>query len=193
MSGRQTVRQGRRRVGGTAAMVSRETFGFSDAGSGNDKTEFEFRAETIDLSSDGRFETVASLDIADGVGVLFGRGMSDNPLQAQGFTGLRLADDSTPSNVARGAFRVAVRTAQGRRKYNAHEGDLDTEDLYDESDSLLDRRNRTTFPQTLPQFETEPEEITIDVDVTSDITVAHPSTSEYSNMKMEGFIAEALE
>lgn len=188
-----TVTAGTQKVGGKRARVSPKTFTFADSGSGNGKTEFEFVSSSIDLAADGRYQTVAEMDVEDGVGIMFGRGRSRNPLQAQGFAGIRFADDNTPTNVAEGDYRIAVRTSTGRRLFNLHEGTLATEDLYDESDTKKDRKDREPMPQAGAEFETEPRIITIDVDASSAVTVAEPSTSSYSDLELDGWLAEALE
>jgi len=177
------VRAGVYPVGGTRASVSAKTFTLSD---------FELTAsgDTKDVTADGRFQSVYELDIEDGIGEMFGRGNSSNPLQAEGFIGVRFVSDGAAAQ-AEGKYRLAVRNAQGRRLYNLYEADLNTDDLFDASDNVKDRRDREPFPVTQGAFETEPHIISIDLDVTSDITVDNAEAQ--TAMQADGFRAEALE
>jgi hypothetical protein len=173
-------------VGGTRASVNRKVFTLAD---------FDLNASgtTKDLTADGNFEVGYELDIEDGLGELFGRGLNENPLQAQGFIGVRFVDDGQ-SAAADGRYRLAVRNAQGRRLYNLYEGDLANDDLFTGaagSGSEKDRRDRQPFPLTSNAFETEPHVITIDFNVSSDITV--DNAEDETAAKIDGFRAEALE
>jgi len=177
------VRAGVYPVGGTRASVSAKTFTLSD---------FELTAsgDTKDVTADGRFQSVYELDIEDGIGEMFGRGNSSNPLQAEGFIGVRFVSDGAAAQ-AEGKYRLAVRNAQGRRLYNLYEADLNTDDLFDANGDVKDRRDREPFPVTQGAFETEPHIISIDLDVTSDITVDNAEAE--TAMQADGFRAEALE
>jgi hypothetical protein len=171
-------------VGGVRASVNAKTFTLSD---------FELNVasgDTKDMTADGNFETLYELDIDDGLGEVFGRGRSANPLQAEGFVATRFVDD-TAANVASGRFRLAVRNAQGRRLYNLYEADLSTVDSQDGAGNLKSRRDREPFPLTAMEFETEPHVITIDLNVTEDITV--DNTEADTSLEADGFRAEALE
>jgi len=173
-------------VGGTRASVNRKVFTLAD---------FALNAsgDTKDLTADGNFEVGYELDIEDGLGELFGRGVNENPLQAQGFIGVRFVDDGE-SAAADGRYRLAVRNAQGRRLYNLYEGDLANDDLFTGAagaGSEKDRRDRQPFPLTSNAFETEPHVITIDFNVSSDITV--DNAEDETAAKIDGFRAEALE
>jgi len=176
-------------VGGTRASVNRKVYTLADfalnVASG----------DTKDLTSDGNFEVGYELDIEDGLGELFGRGMNENPLQAQGFIGVRFVSDTPGAgDKADGRYRLAVRNAQGRRLYNLYEGDLANDDLFTGaagSGSEKDRRDRQPFPLTSNAFETEPHVITIDFNVSSDITI--DNAEEETAAKIDGFRAEALE
>ena len=170
-------------VGGVQASVNAKTFTLGDF-------EILSTGDTKDLTADGRFQSLYELDIADGLGELFGRGDSSNPLQAQGFIGVRFVDDGA-TNQAAGKYRLAVRNAQGRRLYNLYEADLNTDDLFDASGNIKDRRDREPFPVTQGAFETEPHVISIDLDVTADITV--DDLEDETAMQADGFRAEALE
>jgi len=182
------VRAGVYPVGGTRASVSAKTYTLDD---------FELTAsgDTKDVTADGRYQSVYELDIEDGIGEMFGRGNSSNPLQAEGFVGMRFVSDSGGSQAqAEGKVRLAVRNAQGRRLYNLYEADLGTTDLFSGAagaGTLKDRRDREPFPITQGAFETEPHIISIDLDVTSDITVDNAESE--TAMQADGFRAEALE
>jgi len=177
------VRAGVYPVGGTRASVSAKTYTLDD---------FELTAsgDTKDVTADGRYQSVYELDIEDGIGEMFGRGNSSNPLQAEGFVGMRFVEDGATAQ-AEGKVRLAVRNAQGRRLYNLYEADLGTTDLFDASDNVKDRRDREPFPITQGAFETEPHIISIDLDVTADITVDNAEAQ--TAMQADGFRAEALE
>jgi hypothetical protein len=178
---------GRIRIGGAPAQSSKVTYKF-----GSGSSDFEPVSTTVDASADGRMETIAELDVDDGIANWFGRGSSNNPLQAQGFIGLRLVADAAASQ-ATGSYRIAVRTAQGRRLYNIHEGDLASEDLFEGaagSGSKKDRKNREPFPNASREWQTEPRKITVDVDVDSDITVDFNEAE--TELAAEGYRAEAL-
>lgn len=178
---------GRIRIGGAPAQSSKVTYKF-----GSGSSDFSPVASTVDASAGGRMETIAELDVDDGVANWFGRGQSNNPLQAQGFAGIRLVN-ATAAAQATGSYRIAVRTAQGRRLYNIHEGDLESEDLYDGaagSGTKKDRKNREPFPNASREWQTEPRKITVDVDVDSDITVDFGEAE--TELAAEGYRAEAL-
>ena len=178
------VRAGVYPVGGTRASVSAKTYTLDDF-------EINSTGTSKSLVADGNYESVYELDIEDGLGEMFGRGNSSNPLQAQGFIGVRFTDGT---DAASGKVRLAVRNAQGRRLYNLYEADLGTTDLFTGavgSSSLEDRRDREPFPVTQGAFETEPHIISIDLDVTADITVE--DTDDETAMQADGFRAEALE
>jgi len=171
-------------VGGVRASVNAKTFTLSD---------FELNVASGDtkaLTADGNFESLYELDIDDGLGEVFGRGRSANPLQAEGFVATRYVDDGG-SNVADGRFRLAVRNAQGRRLYNLFEADLGTVDIKDGQGNVKSRRDREPFPLTAVEFETEPHVITIDLNVNSDITVDDAESD--TQLEADGFRAEALE
>jgi len=174
-------------IGGTRATVTRFTYGLDDfqlnVQSGNTKS----------MDADGQYQTLYELDIDDGIGEWFGRGRNENPLQAQGFAGVRFVND-TAAALAEGRWRIAVRNPQGRRLYNLYEGSLGDDDLYDGAaggGTLKSRRDRTAFPNTQADFETEPHEITIDLNVTSAITVDDAEAE--TNASLEGYRAEALD
>jgi len=177
------VRAGVYPVGGTRASVSAKTYTLDD---------FELTAsgDTKDVTADGRYQSVYELDIEDGIGEMFGRGNSSNPLQAEGFVGMRFVNNGANAQ-AEGKVRLAVRNAQGRRLYNLYEADLGTTDLFDGNDNVKDRRDREPFPITQGAFETEPHIVSIDLDVTSDITVDNAESQ--TAMQADGFRAEALE
>jgi len=181
------VRAGVYPVGGTRASVNAKTFTFDD---------FELNVasgDTKSMTADGNFEVAYELDIDDGLGELFGRGTSSNPLQAEGFIGARFVSDTAAAQ-AQGKMRIAVRNAQGRRLYNLYEADLNTVDLFSGaagSGTQKDRRDREPFPVTQAAFETEPHVITIDLDVTSDITIDDAEAE--TALLADGFRAEALE
>jgi hypothetical protein len=106
---------------------------------------------------------------------------------------MRFVNDTAAAQ-AEGKVRLAVRNAQGRRLYNLYEADLGTTDLFSgvpSSGVLKDRRDREPFPITQGAFETEPHIISIDLDVTSDITVDNAESE--TAMQADGFRAEALE
>jgi hypothetical protein len=171
-------------VGGTRAQVTTKTY------KPGDFEPVAFTSDTRDFSAAKGYETAYELDIDDGIGELFGRGMQQNPLQAQGFAGIRAVSDAA-SSTAEGYFRIAVRTAQGRHLYNLVEGDLGTYDLYDSAGNLKDRKDREVLTQTSTNFETEPRKLTIDFDVTADITI--DDAEAQTNWAFDGYQAESLE
>lgn len=178
------ARSGRVNIGGAAAQSAKRTFQFG--------RDFAERSTTVDLTASAGHETVATLDVEDGLAEWFGRGASNNPLQAQGFIGVRLVNDTAAAQ-ATGTYRIAVRNAQGRRLYNIHEGDLASEDLFDGaagSGTEKSRKDREPFPSASRVWETEPRQITVDVDVNSDITVDFGEAE--TELKAEGYQAEAL-
>jgi len=181
------VTAGVQNIGGTRAQVSPKSYVLSDFDTVN------FSTDTKDFSAAEGYQTAFELDVDNGLGEMFGRGQSQNPLQAQGFAGLRFVSDSAAAQ-AEGQFRIAVRTAQGRRLYNVVEGDLGTYDLFNGaagSGTVKDRKNREPLPQTSGQFETEPRVITLDLDVTRDITVVDAEAE--TRIAVDGYRAEALE
>jgi len=171
-------------VGGTRASVSQYTYTKADFDS------IDFSSNTRDFNSSRGYEQAFEIDIEDGIGEWFGRGNSANPLQAQGFAGLRFVSGSAASQ-AEGTFRISVRNAQGRRLYNVVEGDLSTYDLFDSSGNELDRKNRQPLPNSVGAFETEPHKVSIDLDVDSDITV--DDSESQTQWNVEGYRAESLE
>lgn len=171
-------------IGGTRASVSQYTY------TKGDFSAIDFTSNTRDFNSSRGYEQAYELDIEDGIGEWLGRGQSANPLQAQGFAGLRFVNDTAASQ-ASGTFRVAVRNAQGRRLYNIVEGDLDSYDLFDSSGNVQARKDRQPFPNSVAAFETEPHKLTIDIDVDSDITV--DDAESQTDWKLEGYKAESLE
>jgi hypothetical protein len=175
---------GRVNIGGVPAQSAKRTFRFG--------RDFDPVSTTVDLTSGGRSEIVAELNIDEGLAEWLGRGQSNNPLQAQGFVGIRLVSDEAAAQ-ADGTYRVTVRNAQGRRLYNLHEGDLASEDLYDGapgSGTEKDRKDREPFPNASYQWETDPRILSVDVDVDSDITVDFDE--DETTLKAEGYRAEAL-
>jgi len=175
---------GRVSIGGVPARSSQHTYRFG--------RDFAERATTVDLTAAAGMETVATLDVGDGLAAWFGRGQSANPLQAQGFIGLRLVSDAAAAQ-ADGTYRIAVRTARGRRLFTMHQGDLQSEDLFTGaagSGTEKARKDREPFPNASQEWQTEPRQITIDVDVDSDITVDFDEGE--TAMKAEGFEAEGL-
>ena len=180
------VRAGVYPVGGTRASVSAKTYTLDDF-------EINSTGTSKSLVADGNYESVYELDIDDGLGEMFGRGSSSNPLQAEGFIGVRFVDDGAAAQAA-GKMRLAVRNAQGRRLYNLYEADLGTTDLFSGaagSGTPKDRRDREPLPVTQGAFETEPHIISVDLDVTADITV--DDSEDETAMQADGFRAEALE
>jgi len=175
------------RVGGTPASVQRKEYTLED--------DFDLAVnsgQTKDLDSAAGFEQLYRLDIEEGLGEFFGRGTEENPLQAQGFIGVRFVNDTAAAQ-AQGRYRFAVRNAQGRRLYNIHEGELASDDLFDGaagSGTLKDRRDRQPFPVSQSAFETEPHVISLDVNVGSDITV--DDAEGETRLSAEGYRAEAL-
>lgn len=172
------------KVGGTRASVSPKTYTLGDF------STIDFSSSTRAFNASRGYEQAYELDIEDGIGEWFGRGNNANPLQAQGFAGLRFVSDSAASQ-ASGTFRIAVRNAQGRRLYNIAEGDLSTYDLFDSSGNEISRKDREPFPNSQGAFETEPHKITIDLDVDSDITIDDAESE--TAVKLEGYRAESLE
>lgn len=171
-------------VGGVRASVNAKTFTLND---------FELNVtsgDTKSLVADGNFETLYELDIEDGIGEVFGRGRSANPLQAEGFIASRYVEDGATAK-AEGRFRLAVRNAQGRRLYNLFEADLETIDSQDSQGNAKGRRDREPFPLTAGEFETEPHIVTIDLNVNSDIVVDNAESE--TSLQADGFRAESLE
>ena len=171
-------------IGGTRAQVKPKTY------KPGDFEPVDFSSSTRDFQAARGFQTAYELNIEDGIGEMFGRGFNQNPLQAQGFAGIRLVNDTAAAQ-AEGEFRIAVRTAQGRRLYNLVEGDLGTFDLYDSNGDELSRKDREVLTQTSQNFETEPRKLTLDIDVSSDITV--DDAEAQTNWKLDGYQAESLE
>jgi len=179
---------GIRSVGGKRASVTRHLYDLTEEFALNVPT-----GDTKDLTADGNYEVAYELDVDEGIGEWFGRGMQENPLQAQGFIGLRFVDDTAASQ-ASGTYRIAVRNANGRRLYNLYEGNLENDDLYTGAagnGSLKDRKDREPFPNASNAFVSDPRVITIDLKVSSDITI--DDAEDETSAKIEGFRAEALE
>lgn len=148
--------------------------------------------DTKALTADGNYEVLYELDVDDGLGEIFGRGMNENPLQAQGFAGIRLVSDAAAAQ-ATGQWRIAVRTPQGKRRFTLYEGNLADDDLMTGaagSGTEKDRKDRAVFTQTLSHPVTEPLVVSIDVSVDSDITVDDAESE--TTMKAEGYRGEAL-
>lgn len=178
------AQSGRIRVGDTPAQSSKRTYRFG--------RDFDPISTTVSLDSDGRHQTVAELDIADGTAEWVGRGRSNNPLQAQGFVGIRLVNDTAAGKLS-GSYRISVRTAQGRRLYNLHEGDLESEDLFDGSagsGTKLSRKDREPLPSASNQWETQPRILSVDVVPDSDFTVDFGESE--TQLRADGYRAEAL-
>lgn len=182
------VHTGVQRIGGVPAQVSRENYRLGDGD--RDFEVIETSSDTYAASGDARYEQVAEMELVEGLGVMFGRGTQENPLQAQAFIGIAFSDGASPPSYATGKYRIAVRTTQGRRLYNAHEGTLEEDNRFDEDDEKKDRQNLTPLPQTMQQFETEPRKITIDVDVDDDINIDW--AGDETEVKIEGWLAESL-
>jgi hypothetical protein len=178
------IRPGQQMVGNTLAQVKQKTYKRADF------TPVDFTTDTRQFHASRGYETAYELDIDDGLGELFGRGFNQNPLQAQGFGGIRLVNDTAAAQ-AEGDFRIAVRTAQGRRLFNLIEGDLGTFDLFDSSGNKLSRKDREVLTQTANEFQTEPLKLTLDIDVSSDIVV--DDAEAQTAWEFDGYRAEALE
>jgi hypothetical protein len=181
------IRPGVQNIDGTRAQVKPKSYRLSDFDPVN------FSTDTKAFAAAEGYQQAYELDISDGIGEAFGRGASENPLQAQGFAGIRFVNDTAAAK-AEGSFRIAVRTANGRRLYNLVEGDLETFDLFDGaagSGTEKDRKNREPLAQRSSNFETEPRKLTLDLDVETDITVDDAESE--TRMKMDGYQAEALE
>jgi len=179
-------RTGIQKIGGTRARVKHKSFTLNDF-------DFLGSGDTKALEANGRFEAVYEIDIEDGVGEWFGRGEQQNPLQAQGFAGLRFVDDAA-SALADGNWRIAVRNAQGEYLYTLSQGDLSTYDLFDGaagSGTQKARKDREPYPNQQANFETEPHQITLDLNVDSDITV--DNAEDETAASLDGFQAVAVE
>jgi len=179
-------RTGIQQVGGTRARVKHKNYTLDDF-------EFQGSGSTLDLTANGRFEAVYEMDIEDGVGEWFGRGNNQNPLQAQGFAGLRFVSDAAAA-LATGDWRIAVRNAQGEYLYTLSQGDLATYDLFDGaagSGEEKKRKDREPYPNQQANYETEPHLITLDLDVDSDITVDDDEPE--TDASLDGFQVVAVE
>jgi len=174
-------------VDGTRARVKHKTYTLGSFSTVN------FSTDTKDFVAAENYQTAYEIDVEDGIGEWFGRGMNENPLQAQGFAGLRFVNDTAAAQ-ATGDFRIAVRNAQNELLYTITQGDLLTYDQYDGaagSGTEKDRDNRAVFPNQQANFETEPHIITIDLDVDSDITIDDAESE--TSAKLEGYQAVAVE
>jgi len=181
-------RTGIQSVGGKRASVSRHLYDLTQEFSLNVST-----GDTKGVTADGNYEVLYELEVDKGIAEWFGRGNNENPLQAQGFLGVRLVEDGATAQ-AKGTYRIAVRNSSGRRLYNIYEGNLENDDLYTGaagSGTLKDRKDREPFPNSSNAYIGEPRVITIDVNVDSDITVDDAESE--TSAKIEGFRAEALE
>ncbi|MFB6144675.1 MAG: hypothetical protein ABEJ98_05180, partial [Candidatus Nanohaloarchaea archaeon] len=69
------------------------------------------------------FRTIATLKLEDGEAVTFGRGTSENPLQAQGFIYGKFVDSA--GNRISGNLRITVRTKSGNLVGYVTKKDLD--------------------------------------------------------------------
>lgn len=110
-----------------------------------------------------------------GVGDIYGRGQSANPLQAQGFAGLRFVSDAAAGQLE-GKVRIAQRTPSGEIAAQGvlWEDDLESVDLFTGaagSGTLKDRKDRQAFPQQHQAAIASPYQITIDVKPSADLTV----------------------
>lgn len=116
-----------------------------------------------------------SAEDQEGQADIYGRGQSENPLQAQGYLGLRLVNDTAAAQ-ATGKVRIAQRTPTGEIAAQGvlYEDDLSTVDLFDGAagaGTLKDRKDRQAFPQAHRAAIASPYQITIDVKPKADITI----------------------
>ena len=179
-------RTGIQRIAGTRARVKTHNYTLGDF-------DFLGSGDTKALTANGRFEAVYEIDIEDGVGEWFGRGKNQNPLQAQGFAGLRFVSDAAAA-MASGSWRISVRNAQNEYLYTLSQGDLSTYDLFDGaagSGSVKSRKDREPFPNQQANFETEPHILTLDLNVNSDITV--DNAEDETRVSLDGYEATAVE
>lgn len=164
--------------------VSPKTYKIGD--SSVDFQPVRFSADTKEAPA-GEWTSLYSVDVQQGQGVLLGRGASEAPNYAEGFGALRLVDDAA-ANVAKGDFRITVRTAQGRLVRTLLEGDLEEFDIYDASGNLKDRAARRPLSRKSSVFETHEYEIVLEVRPSSTITV--DNAEEQTRVSLEGFLAE---
>jgi len=76
--------------------------------------------DTKDLVADGNFEVLYELDVEDGQGVIFGRGANENPLQAQGFAGIRLVNDTAAAQADQLPQSCHVTKSESRKEKRKH-------------------------------------------------------------------------
>lgn len=135
--------------------------------------------DTKDLRAGEGWQTVYVRDMTDeenrGQGDLYGRGRSRNPLQAEGFAGIRLVSDAA-TRAAAGKVRIAQRTPTGEIAAQGviYEDDLSSLDLFNGdagAGEKKDRADRQAFPRSHGAAIASPYSITIDVKPAADITV----------------------
>lgn len=164
--------------------VAPKTFKTGD--SSVDFAPVRFTSDTKEAPAQ-EWTTLYSIDIEQGQAVMLGRGASEAPNYAEGFAGIRLVND-TAAAVARGDFRLTVRTAQGRLVRTLVEGDLEEYDIYDASGNLKDRAARRPFSRKSNVLETHEYEVHLEVRPTSTITV--DDAEAQTRVSFEGFLAE---
>lgn len=135
--------------------------------------------DTKSLTAGTGWQTVYERDMTDddnkGTADIYGRGRSANPMQAQGFIGMRFVSDAAAGQLE-GKVRIAQRTQTGEVVPNGviYQDDLSSVDLFSGaagSGTLKDRQDRQAFPQQHGQAIASPYTITIDVKPKSDFTV----------------------
>lgn len=131
-------------------------------------------------------------DIERGEGYLLGRGETRNPLQAEGFVGGHLMDNTATTAVQiLGSYRITVRTrGSGRLVDVLDEGDLAEIDSRDNNNDKVDRKDRKPFPRTDDEFSTHEYQMVFEVKPESSTTVDTAPDSEQTELFVEGHLAE---
>lgn len=128
----------------------------------------------------------------DGEGYILGRGETRNPLQAEGYVGAHLMDNTaTTAEQIFGRYRIAVRTKNnGTFVTSLDAGSLSNIDSQKSDGSAKDQGDLAPLPQTDDEFVTKEYEIVFEVKPNSATTVDTSPDSGTTEFFVDGHQAE---
>lgn len=156
--------------------------------------EFEpfdsFSGGTLDLDPND-WNKVYTMDIEDGNGVLFGRGETENPLQAEGYLGATMCD-ADGNILTDGRYRITVRTASGALVDTLAEGDLAQIVSREADGTAKEKSDRDEFRRRGNEFTTKEYLVHFEVQPDAAETVADDPTGNETEILADGHRAERV-
>lgn len=152
-----------------------------------------FSSNELSLDSNVYTQTF-KLSIDDGEGYRPGRGASANPLQAQGFVAMHFRDNTgTNANQITGSVRLTVRTSGAGRLVSVLESwDLESIDSRDNSNNLIDRKDREPMPRPDPRYWTSEYDLYLEVKPDADDTIDTSPDSQQTEVFMDAMKVERV-